>query len=298
MVSDQMMSELIENNMQSQAPVTVVILTYNEEQNLPYALKSVAGWADQIAVADSYSTDATIEIARSYGAEVYQHPFQSYVEQRNWVLDNVPIEHKWVLVLDADELVSAELKKEIPPKLSDVPSDVGGFYIKRRYYFLGRWIKYGGMHQQLIRLFRRGRVQYTTSYGFREKLVVEGRVVDMEHHLVHEDRKGLDEWIIKQLRRAELDIDEMSQASRVHDSSRTKLSNVTTEERWKTWVGKHLWQKIPRFLRPFLLFSYRYFAKLGFLDGREGFVYHFLLQFWYPLIVFAKYEERKLLTEH
>jgi len=278
-------------------PVTVIILTYNEERNLPNALQSVIGWADQVIVVDSYSTDQTVDIAHSYGAEVYQHPFRDYVDQRNWALTELPLKHEWVLFLDADERPSQELKKEIERKLPEVPMDVNGFYIRRRFYFLGRWIKQGDMFPKLIRLFRRGCARYVAGYGFREKLMVEGRVLEMKYHLVHEDQNGIDGWIVKQLKRATIDAIEELHPSRQVTSDHFSQPGIT-EDRWRTWVGQHLWHRIPRLMRPFVLFLYRYLLKLGFLDGWPGFIYHFLLQLWYPLMVLVKYEEIKFSHQH
>ena len=129
------------------SPVSVIILTLNEEVNLPKCLESVSGWADEIIVVDSFSTDKTLEIAKKYGAKVYEHEFENQARQFNWALDNVPIKNDWIFRLDADEWLTEELKNEITEKLrnreTEKPKDkINGFYIKRRVYFMGRWIRH------------------------------------------------------------------------------------------------------------------------------------------------------------
>jgi len=124
--------------MESRCSISVIILTFNEELNLPTSLGSVAVWADQVFIVDSFSNDRTLEVAKKFGVEIHQNSWSDWAIQRNWALDNLPIRNQWVLFLDADERVSTELANEIREALKNVPDEVSGFYINRRFIFLGK----------------------------------------------------------------------------------------------------------------------------------------------------------------
>lgn len=141
--------------MDKKIPLSVIVLTYNEEKNIEDCLKSVYGWADEIFIVDSYLTDKTLELAKKYTDKVYQSKFEGYPKQRNWALDNLPFSNEWIFFLDADERPSDELKKELKEVLNKVPLYIEGFYIKRRFIFMERWIKHGGYYPTwLLRIFR------------------------------------------------------------------------------------------------------------------------------------------------
>lgn len=272
------------------APLAVVILTYNEELNLPGALESVCGLADQVFVVDSFSTDRTVEIAKSYGAEVCQHPFEHWAAQRNWALDNLPIQTSWVLFLDADERVTAELAHEIAQILPQTASDVAGFYINRRFIFLGRWLRHGGYYPNWVLRLVRPELTRVIPAGDREYFQVSGDVRYLKHCLIHEDLRGLDFWISKHNR-----------ISRMAALKAISVNDETTHEkfgelegRWRVWVRDHIVERLPAFLQPFIFFSYRYVFRLGILDGKEGLIYYFLHDFWYPFLIAAKITELRL----
>src|SRR3989338_4308714 len=138
--------------------VAVIVLTYNEELNLEKCLKSIVGFVNEIFVADSYSTDKTLDIAKKYGAKIVKHKFINQAEQFNWALDNLDIKSDWILKLDADEEIMPELKKEIRITLPNTNSNINGFYMKRRVYFMNQWIRYGGYYPVwFLRLWRKGK---------------------------------------------------------------------------------------------------------------------------------------------
>ena len=141
-------------------PITVVVLTYNEEANLEDCLASVRHWAQRIFVVDSGSTDGTREIAARFGAELLQHPFETHAKQWNWALENLPIQSEWVLALDADQRVTPELAREIGGLDTAALRGVDGIYIKRRQIFRDKWIKHGGYYPKyLLKMFRLGSVR-------------------------------------------------------------------------------------------------------------------------------------------
>ena len=270
----------------------VVIITFNEEANLPYALNSVAGWADEIFVVDSFSADRTVEIAKSFGAKVALHSFENFGRQKNWAIDNFDIGSEWILFLDADEYLSEEMKAEISSVLEHDDGAVGGFFTRIKFMYLGRWLKHGDLYRNIIRLIRKGRGRYIDTAGFREKMVVDGQVRELKSYIVHDDRKGLADWIAKQMLRIRIDagirIDPVlkdNEAKTVTDTNSLTMEGGTNRS-----LRKKLY-RLPAPVRPFAQFFYRYIIKLGFLDGWQGFIYNFLLQFWYPLMVEAMYLE-------
>jgi len=156
--------------------VAVIILTYNEELNLPQALESVVGWARQVFVVDSGSTDRTMEIAWRYGCHVVQHPLEDYTKQRNFALSDLLIEAAWIFFLDADEWLPAPLKEEIANRLAAEAAECG-FLVKRRLIWMDRWILRGHVRCEERQV--------------NEHLIVKGPVGRLEHDFMHEDRKGL-----------------------------------------------------------------------------------------------------------
>ncbi len=273
-------------------PIAVIILTLNEEICLPYALNSVVQWAAQVFVVDSFSTDRTVEIAKSYGAEVHQNAFVSFTNQRNWALNNLPIRTEWVFFLDADEYLSEKIKQEIVAMLELVPDDVNGFITKVKFMYLGQWLRYGDLYQKLIRLVRRDKGSYVVTSGFREKMVVQSKVGKLNSYIVHYDHKGLRDWAMKQMNRIAIDAQERLNNHRgISTMLPSEQSCLGSMEGGKSRRLRERLTRLPGPVCPFAQFFYRYIIRLGFLDGWRGFIYHFLLQFWYPLMVEAMYLE-------
>lgn len=273
---------------QRAAAVSVIVLTLNEELNLPHALASVRGWADQVFVVDSFSSDDTLEIARTMGAQVYQNPWEHWAAQRNWALAHLPLRNDWVLFLDADEQVTTELAQEIGEVVATIPEDVAGCYIDRRFIFMGRWLRYAGYSPNwVLRFVRRQRVRILPAAD-REYFAVAGKVRYLVHHMLHEDRKDLTFWINKHNQLSNL-------------AARGQIENATAEPeaaaagelegRRRLWIRRQFWNRLPGSARPFASFIYRYLVRLGFLDGPEGFLYYALHEFWYPLLIYGKVAE-------
>ncbi|HQY88092.1 MAG TPA: glycosyltransferase family 2 protein [Tepidisphaeraceae bacterium] len=173
--------------------VDVFIQTFNEELNLPHTLASVRGWANRVFVVDSGSTDATTQIAEANGAAVVYHAWEGYARQKNWALDNLPFESDWILILDADESVTDELRDEILDITSRDPDTIeeSGLYLNRVFIFYGREIKHCGYFPSWnLRLFKRGRARYEDR-SVHEHMIVDGPTAYMSHLLRHEDRSSL-----------------------------------------------------------------------------------------------------------
>jgi glycosyltransferase involved in cell wall biosynthesis len=275
-------------------PISVVILTHNEEIHLERLLKNIAGWADEVFIVDSFSSDRTLEIARRYGAKIVQHKFENQAQQFNWALDNLEIKNDWILRLDADEYLTEELKQEISEKLfntgasdvpnidvnvrtSDVQKKINGYYIKRRVYFMNRWIKHGAYYPVwFLRLFRKGKAQSEEREMDEHLVLLEGKAGKLKNDFIDDNKKDLTWWT-------------------------DKHNNYASREAVAVLAGdfgirkKRFFYKFPLFFRSCAYFCYRYFFRLGFLDGKEGLIFHFLHAFWYRFLVDAKiYEQKKI----
>ena len=272
----------------AKTPVSVLVLTYNEEVNIVACLESV-GWASEVFVVDSFSTDRTVELAESLGASVCQHSFETCAAQWNWALDNLPFANDWVLVLDADERVPRSLADEIAQVLNDPSQRSAGYWMKRRFFFGGKWLRHGGLYPTwIVRLFRRSAGRFGR-HGISEHLVLEGSAGYLRDPFDHCDRKPLSEWIQKHDRYAGLEAEEYVRRRSGADqvwSIRARLSGSQAER--KLWIKLQLWNRVPLLVRPFLFFIRNYFLKLGFLDGRAGLIYHVLWSFWYPFLISAR----------
>lgn len=277
-------------------PLSIIILTYNEEKNIETCLKSLEGWAEDIFIVDSYSDDQTLEIARIYTDKIFQHPFENQALQLNWALDNVPINTEWVMRMDADEWVMPALRDELVDKLDKFYNDITGLYVKRRVYFMGKWIKHGGYYPTwLLRIWRKNKAYCEERWMDEHMKVIEGEVSFLESDIIDENRKDLHWWIGKHnsyATREAIDVLNLKHGFLDYDTIPSKL--LGTQEQRKRWIKEKIYANMPLFVRPFLYFIYRYIIKFGFLDGREGLIWHFLQGFWYRFLVDAKiYEIQK-----
>lgn len=273
----------------NRAPVTAVVLTFNEELNLPDCLESLRDWIDLVVVVDSGSTDRTVRIAEDYQAHVLVHPFQTHTAQWQWAIRNLPEgASSWILGLDADQRVTKELASEIRDVLTRDRDDVAGFYIKRRQIFRGRWIRHGAYYPKyLLKLFRRDRVWFDANELVDHHFHVRGRTASLQHDLVEANVKedDLDFWIRKHCRYARLLAqEEHRRRSHLESPERAGAIEHDSHEDGRLW-RRQLWSHMPLFVRPWLYFFYRYVLRLGFLDGREGLIFHFVQACWFRFMV-------------
>jgi len=272
--------------------LSVIILTYNEGIHIKRCIKSVYGWVQDIFVVDSYSNDRTLEIAKKYTNHIYQHEFINQATQFNWALENLPIKTEWVMRLDADEYVTDELRDELLEKLEKFPDEIVGLYVKRRVYFMGKWIKHGACYPIWhLRIWRKGKGYCEQRWMDEHIKITEGRVAFLENDIVDYSLKPLHWWINKHnsyATREAVDLLNYKYWFMKYDEIKPKLFG--TQEKRKRWL-KMRYSRLPLFVRPFLYFLYRYFFKLGLLDGNEGLIWHFLQGFWYRFLVDAKVHE-------
>lgn len=275
-------------------PLTFVVLTYNEENNLVACLESVAGWAQAIFVIDSGSTDRTFEIARQFGATVLVHPFETHAKQWSWALNKLPPSVDWILALDADQAVTAELRQEITELLNGARAgEVAGYFIKRKLIFRGRWIRHGGLYPKyLLKLFRLSRVEINEGDMVDHHFGVRGKTSKLRHDLIEDNQNetSIAFWVDKHNRYASRQAREEVEMSRsLQSPALAGFWRGTPDER-VLWL-KRVWARLPLYLRPSLYFVYRYVFRLGFLDGKEGFLFHVLQGFWYRLLVDINLDE-------
>jgi glycosyltransferase involved in cell wall biosynthesis len=270
------------------ANIATIILTYNEADNIEHALRSVCGWAGQVFVVDSNSDDATVTLARKFECQVVQHSFEDYGKQRNWALQNLPITADWILFLDADERATPELCDEISRRIAQ-PSDVNGYYLRRRFFFLGRWIRRGYYSTWILRLFRRGKGA-CEERSVNEHIVVDGPTARLDHDLIHEDRKPIGRWI---QRHDDFALREARELLRQDRGGEIGATLVGSQVQRKRWIRRHVWNRLPPLIRPPIYFGYRYFLRGGVLDGKEALIYHFLQALWFPLLIDVKYLEMR-----
>jgi glycosyltransferase involved in cell wall biosynthesis len=277
------------DNATQRANIAVVILAYNEAVNLPQALASVCGWAREVFVLDSFSTDATVEIALKAGCKVKQNPFIDYAKQRNFAIEHLAIQSAWILFLDADEWLSAGLKDEIAQVILVNPEE-NGFYLKRRMIWMGKWIKRGYYPTWILRLFRRGTGK-CEDRAVNEHLIVEGKIGYLQHDFIHEDHKDISDWIAKHNRYATCEALELLKQDCQQQQGEISVRFWGTQAERKRWLRYRIWNRMPPLFRPWIYFCYRYFFSGGFMEGRQGFIFHFLQALWVQILIDVKYIE-------
>lgn len=273
--------------------ITVIILTYNEEIHIRRCLENVSPLARKVFVVDSPSTDRTVDICQEFdNVEVVVHKYPgNQAEQFNWALDNLDIETGWILRLDADEYLTDELIEELYDKLPNAPESVSAFSLSRARAFCGRILHHGIVNGIWItRLFRTGKAKYEKRI-MDEHLSVEGETMKMVHQFVDDNRMSIGEFTTKHngyaSREAALLLD-----AEYRLTDREFLGDHGEEVERKR-AQKKRYAKLPLFWRAFGYFLYRYIIKLGFLDGKEGFLWDFLQGWWYRTLVDAKVFEIK-----
>jgi len=272
--------------------LTVVILTHNEERNLPQCLAGIAGLNAEVFVVDSGSTDRTVLIAEAAGAAVFSHPFENYSAQRNWALQHLPLSGDWILNLDADERLTPELADEIARTLQTAPEKINGFRLRRRTVFMGRWIRHGGHYPNYqLRLFRRG-AGACEERLYDQHFVVTGPVESLQHDYIDVVASSLSTWSARHIRWAEAEAAELVRGGSPEGAAvRASLTDGPIAR--KRWLREKLYGRVPLFIRPAGYWFYRYAIRLGFLDGVEGMVFHFLQGFWFRFLVDSiLYEQR------
>ena len=265
-------------------PVSVIIPAKNEELNLPACLESVAR-ADEVFVVDSQSSDRSIEICQSYGAQVVQFHFNgSWPKKKNWSLENLVFNNEWVLIVDADERITPELWDEIALTIKN--SQPNGYYLNRKVYFLGTWIRYGGKYPDWnLRLFRHQKGRYenlhtedvpnTGDNEVHEHVILEGQVGYLKNDMLHIDFRDVYHWLERHNRYSNWEARVYYNLLKNNDQSGTIGANLFGNQIERKRFLKKIWVRLP--FKPILRFILFYLLRLGFLDGRAGYIYGRLL---------------------
>lgn len=267
------------------ADLTAIILTKDEEKNIAACLNSIAGFAKRAVVIDCGSRDRTAEIAKSLGADVITHAFTYYAAQFNYGLDNANIDTKWTLRLDADErFTPAAIKKCEQLMRKHENDDVNGIVMQADFYFLGRLMKHGVTNKRKIMVFKTGIGRIEDRKRDAHTVLSSGRTVAISERFLHYDFKDLNSYIARYNWYAGRELYDYV-AYQEGASQDANTDEALMRHRRKKFG---LYYRAPRFFRAWLWFVYNYYFKLGFLDGREGYIYSYFEYYWYRFLIDAR----------
>jgi len=274
-----------------------IILTYNEEIHLPRLLNSIKNLKASIYILDSGSTDSTVEIAKSFNAQVMVNPFENHPKQWDFALRNFNISTPWIIGLDSDHIVTDELFHHLEI-FSDksISAEIDGIYFNRKNIFKGKWIRHGGYFPKyLLKMFRNGKGHSDLNENMDHRFLVEGKtIVWKDGYLIEENLKEnqISFWIAKHNRYSDLVAhEEIERLNAIRfQSIRPRIFGNPDE---RIAFLKKVWWKLPLFVRPMVYFIYRFIFQLGFLDGKAGWIFHFLQGFWFRLLIDIKIDELK-----
>lgn len=265
-------------------PVSVLIPAKDEQENLPACLESVAQ-ADEVFVVDSQSSDRSVEISESYGANVVQFHFNGrWPKKKNWSLENLPFRNEWVLIVDCDERITPELWEEIATAIQN--PEYEGYYLNRRVFFLGQWIRYGGRYPDWnLRLFKHTKGRYenlgteeirnTGDNEVHEHVILEGKVGYLKNDMLHIDFRDIYQWLHRHNRYSNWEARVYQNLLSGKGDSGTIGANLLGDAVQRKRFLKKLWVRLP--FKPTLRFLISYVFQLGFLDGKAGYIYARLL---------------------
>lgn len=285
---------------QKRIPVSVLIPAKNEELNLPACLESVAR-ADEILIVDSQSEDRSIEIAEDYGARVVQFHFNGrWPKKKNWSLENLPFRNDWVLIVDCDERITPELWDEIETAIANPEYD--GYYLNRKVFFLGKWIRYGGKYPDWnLRLFKHKLGRYenlhtedianTGDNEVHEHVILQGQVGYLKEDMLHIDFRDIYQWLARHNRYSNWEARVYYNLLSGQDNNTTIKANFFGDAVQRKRFLKKIWVRLP--FKPLLRFILFYFIRLGFLDGFPGYIYGRLLSQYEYQIGVKLYELRE-----
>ena len=267
--------------------LSVIILTFNSAAVIDKTMRAALALSPTVFVVDSGSSDGTVAIVEALGGQVVQHPFKHYADQRNWAIDTFEGRAEWQLHLDADEVPDARAIAEIRRVLA-APESTEGFIFKRRTYFLGRPLRFGGASNYHLRLFRAGSARCEDRL-YDQHFVAERPGVRLAG-LLHDLNAGtLTEWTNRHNRWSDLEAAELLRPSATVAGQIQARLSADPRERRRLYKGGYY--RVAPFWRAMLLFVYRYVLQGGFLDGRAGFLYAFFQVLWFRMLVDAKFIE-------
>ena len=265
--------------------ISVVILTLNEELNLPRCLEAIS-WCDDVLIVDSFSSDATLKIAAKHGVRVVQRAFDSFAGQRNFAVEHCELRYEWIFHLDADEVMTPDLSAEILGCIAATDKDA--YRVSSKLMFHGTFLRHAGLFPWYqVRLGRRGKLRFTqVGHGQREQLPSH-TIGTLKNSLLHFPfEKGLDDWIEKHNRYSTAEARQNVYGYADDDFPILDLLSIATDRRRR--AAKKIFRRLP--CRTTIRFIYMYLFRGGILDGKAGFTYCRLLA-WYEWLIVLKERE-------
>ncbi len=277
-------------------PLRAIVLTFNEELHIARCLESIRYVCASITVIDSGSTDRTVELARSFGAEVVVNKWVNYATQMNIGINHLAGREGWLLRIDADEYLTQPSARMLPSTLADLDATVDGVLVRRQIVFLGRRIRWGGIEPSWqLRIWRNGRGTCEQRW-MDEHIVVKGGVSRSAIDVVDENLNSINWWTAKHNHYASREvIDVLASRGLLLSNEDLARSSASRQAKIKRLIKERLYNQMPGGLRSMAYVFYRYVLRMGFLDGAQGYFFHFLQGFWYRTLVDAKLKE--ILTE-
>lgn len=278
---------------------TFIILTLNEELHLPRLLNIISQLKARVCILDSGSTDQTRDIAQMYHADFRHHTFENHPKQWGAALQAFSIQTPWVICLDADQYPSPALIRKLQQFQDTDYPDIDGIYFNRKHYFRDKWIRYGGCYPQYqLKMFRYSLGWSDLNEVLDHRFQVKGKTVRWKHAPLlerNEKENNIGFWIIKHNHYADL----LAEAALsdpgcdLKSKSHIVVRAITGHANQRNAFRQQLWNGLPLYFRPFLYFCYRFFIRLGFLDGKQGMIFHFLHAFWFRLLTDIKIDEKQ-----
>lgn len=276
-------------NQTKKVSIGTMILTYNEEIHIKRCIENAKKFSEQIYVIDSFSTDNTVAIAKGLGAEVLQNKWENnYAKQLNWGLENANFQTDWILRLDADEYLTDELINEIKEKLPTLEENITGVVLPRGNYFLGRKITKGIGVVKLLRLFRKDKAFCEDRFMDEHMVLKEGVSTEFSNNMVDNNLNNLAWWTAKHNGYSNREATDLLSLKYDLVKKQNNTDEQLTKQAKKKRKLKKKYANMPLFWRVVAYFCYRYFLKGGFLEGKEGFLWHFLQGFWHRMLTDAK----------
>ena len=273
--------------------LSVVVLSFNEAANIERCIQSLHLLSSDIWVVDSQSRDNTVELARKSGAHVVVQPWLGFSRQWNFALQDLPLRHADVMLHASDEQIPEAWAKELQAQL-DAPDRPDMVLTRFRFWWMNTPIMHGGYgHTYIVKAGRRPLMVYHER-EVNEHIPLHGKIYRMKERYEHNDAKETERWLEKHVKYAQLEARERLRA-KTEAALNPKFIGGGQADR-VLWIRQNIYDHLPSFIRPLLYFIYRYFFRLGFLDGVRGTYFHILHAFWYPLLIdMFEYQERKKL---
>lgn len=274
--------------------ISVIVLTGNEELHIKRFLDRLCPYVKEVFVIDCFSADKTVEIAQEYSnVSILQNKWVNYATQFNWALENAPIKTKWVLRLDADEYLTPQLIEELQTKLPTLDNNYTGIVLPLRRVFLGKEIKHGiAKGIKLLRLFQYGKAISEVRQMDEHIELLEGKSIEFDYPFADDNLNNISWWTQKHIGYAAREAADLLDIEFNLSGSSSNSLHIEEQALAKRRM-KEKYARQPLFLRSFAYFAYRYFFKLGFLDGKVGFIWDFMQGWWYRTLVDVKIYEIK-----